>query len=216
MLTILEYVRNLIFPNVCGICEKIYPEHLCKKCEMRLKKIEKVQIDTYHNRNFKKHLHVFPYEGIIQERLLAFKFYEKKYIYHAFTNFMINNKKVCAFLKSYDIIIPVPIHYHRKLVRGFNQSALIAKELAKKITIHYAENVLIKTKNNKPQSTKNKKDRQYNVKDVYQVKNTQKIQNKKIVLLDDIFTTGSTVNECAKMLKQAGAKWVDIMTIAKD
>ena len=216
ILCFINHAINIIFPKVCGICEKIYENDLCKKCEMRLRNISKVKIDNYNNKNFKKHLYIFKYEGIIKERLIKFKFGEKAYIYKAFVNFLIKNKKVCRFLKSYDIIISVPIHYNRKVTRGYNQSALVAKELSKKLTIGYEEKVLFKKVNNKPQSTKNKDDRQKNVIDVYYTKNEQNIYNKKIILLDDIFTTGSTVNECCKILKLAGAKYVDVMTIAKD
>ena len=70
--------------------------------------------------------------------------------------------------------------------------------------------------NNKPQSTKNKEDRIANVIGVYFIKKEDKILNKKVLLLDDIYTTGSTVNECSKILKLAGAKKVDVITIAKD
>ena len=154
---------------------------------------------------------------MIKNRLINFKFHEKIYIYKAFVNFMLKNKKVCNFLKNYDIIIPVPIHYNRKVTRGYNQSALLAKEIAKKITkIEYANNVLLKKINNKPQSTKNKKERNNNVLGVYFVKNESKIWNKKVLLVDDIYTTGSTVNECARMLKIKGAKEVAVFTIAKD
>jgi len=216
VLCFINHAINLIFPNVCGICDKICKEDLCPKCEIQFKNIAKVKIDNYNDKNFKKHLYIFKYEGIIKERLIKFKFKEKAYIYKAFVNFLIKNKKVCRFLKSYDIIISVPIHYNRKVTRGYNQSALVAKELSKKLTIGYEEKVLFKKVNNKPQSTKNKDDRQKNVIDVYYTKNEQNIYNKKIILLDDIFTTGSTVNECCKILKLAGAKYVDVMTIAKD
>jgi len=216
ILWLINYAINLIFPNVCGICEKVCKEDLCKKCQIQLNNIAKVKIDKYNDKNFKKHLYIFKYEGIIKERLIKFKFQEKAYIYKSFVNFLIKNKKVCRFLKSYDIIIPVPIHYNRKVTRGYNQSALIAKELAKKLNIKYEEKVLFKKVNNKPQSTKNKEDRAKNVIDVYYTKNEQNIYNKKIILLDDIYTTGSTVNECSKILKLAGAKYIDIMTIAKD
>ena len=83
-------------------------------------------------------------------------------------------------------------------------------------SIEYVDNVLLKQRNNKPQSTKNKKDRQENVIGAYYIKNEYKIYNKKILLLDDIYTTGSTVNECARMLKEYGASIVDVITIAKD
>jgi len=207
---------NLIYPNVCGICDKICKENLCKKCEIKLNNIEKFKVDTYKEKNFTKHIYLFKYEGIIKENLIKFKFNEKPFIYKSFANFLIKNKKICRFLKSYDIIIPVPIHYNRKVTRGYNQSALIAKELAKNLCINYEKNVLYKKIDNKPQSTKNKEERKANVIGVYHTKNEYKICNKKIILLDDIYTTGSTVNECAKVLKQAGAKRVDVITIAKD
>lgn len=207
---------NLIYPNVCGICDKICKVDLCKKCEIKLNNIAKIKVDDYKDKNFKKHLYLFKYEGIIKERLIKFKFNEKPYIYKAFVNFLIKNKKICRFLKSYDIIIPVPIHYNRKITRGYNQSGLIAKDITKKLNIKYEDKVLLKNVNNKPQSTKNKVNRKENVIGVYYIKNEYRISGKKILLLDDIYTTGSTVNECSKILKQAGAKRIDIITIAKD
>ena len=209
---------HLIYPNVCGICDYIHPESLCKKCEIYLNKIAKITIDNYTNKNFRKHLYLFRYEEKIKERLLAYKFYQKSYIYHAFVIFMIKNKKICQFLKSYDIIIPVPIHYERKLVRGYNQSALLAKGLVKMMggTMQYTDRILCKIKNNKPQSTQNKEERKRNVLGAYYVKKEENIIGKKILIVDDIYTTGSTVEECARVLKKAGAKWVDVLTIAKD
>ena len=216
VLWFINYAINLIFPNVCGICDKICKDDLCTKCEIQLKNIMKNRIDNYNDKKFKKHLYIFKYEGIIKERLIKFKFREKSYIYKAFVNFLIKDEKACRFLKSYDIIIPVPIHYNRKVTRGYNQSALIAKELAKKLDIKYEEKVLLKKVNNSPQSTQNKENRKQNVIGVYYTKNEERIYNKKIILLDDIYTTGSTVNECSKILKLAGAKHVDVITIAKD
>ena len=101
--------------------------------------------------------------------------------------------------------------------RGYNQSALIAKAISKKIPqIDYLEDVLIKKINNKPQSTKNKSERKNNVIGAYYMKNKEKINNKKILLLDDIYTTGNTVNECCKILQSANPKCIDVITIAKD
>ena len=216
IISFINNVLNLIYPNVCGICDKLCKDDLCKKCETNLNKIAKFKVDYYSNKYFKKHFYIFKYQGIIKEKLIDFKFNEKSYVYKAFVNFMLKNKKFYDFLKSYDIIIPVPIHNNRKLKRGYNQSSLIAKELAYYLDILYKDNVLIKKINNKPQSTKNKNDRTQNVIGAYAVKNSEKIINKKILILDDIYTTGSTAGECAKVLKNAGAKWVDVVTIAKD
>ena len=216
VLCFINHAINLVYPNVCGICDRLSREDLCKKCEINLNNMARFKIDKYKNKNFSKHLYIFKYEGIIKERLINYKFNEKSYIYKAFINFIIKNEKICRFLKSYDIIIPVPIHYSRKVTRGYNQSALIAKALATRFNVQYEDKVLFKSVNNKPQSTKNKQERINNVKGVYYTKNKDKILNKKILLVDDIFTTGSTVNECSKTLKIAGALMVDVITIAKD
>jgi len=216
ILWFINYAINLIYPNVCGICEKICKDDLCKKCEIKLNNIMKLKIDIYKNKNFRKHLYLFKYEGIIKEKLIKFKFNEKPYIYKSFVKILIKNKKVCRFLKSYDIIIPVPIHYNRKVIRGYNQSDLISKEIAKSLNIKYEDKVIFKKINNKPQSTKNKEERKVNVIGAYYCKNGHRIYGKKVLILDDIYTTGSTVNECSKVLKLAGAKSVDVITIAKD
>ena len=210
-------VINLIYPNVCGICDRLCDENICKKCELKLSEIAKVKIDRYKNKNFKKHLYIFKYDGIVKERLIKYKFNEKIYIYHAFITFMLKNKKVCGFLQNYDIIIPVPIHNNRKLKRGYNQSELLAKKISVNFkNMQYIKDVLFKKIDNKPQSIKNKVERQQDVIGAYYLKNKDKIKNKKVLLLDDIFTTGSTVNECCKVLKKANPKWLDVLTIAKD
>ena len=134
-----------------------------------------------------------------------------------FAHIILQNKKICVRLKKYDIIIPVPIHKQREKQRGYNQSYLIAKELQKNIKeITINNNAIVKIKNIKPQSELSKLQREKNVKDAYKVKNIEKIIGKKILILDDIFTTGSTVGECSKKLIEAGCKTVDILTIAKD
>ena len=217
LLSFFNHILNLIYPNVCGICNKLCNTDICKKCEIRLKSIAKFKIDYYSNKSFKKHLYIFKYEGIIKEKLINFKFNEKTYIYKSIVNFMIKNKKTCGFFENYDIIIPVPIHKKRKSKRGYNQSALFARMIAKNILkLQFEDNVLIKKVNNKPQSTKNKIAREKNVIGAYLLKNENKITGKKILLLDDIYTTGSTVNECCNVLKKAKPKCVDVITIAKD
>ncbi len=109
----------------------------------------------------------------------------------------------------------MPIHKIRKRQRGYNQSVLIARDLAKNIEGLKYENVLKKTVNNKKQSSLSKKERIENVKNVYEVKSREIILNKRVILFDDIYTTGATVNECKKVLKENGAKDVLILTLAK-
>ena len=129
---------------------------------------------------------------------------------------MLKNKKFFSILKSYDTIIPVPISKKRRKERGYNQSELIAKEMAKNLGIEYNTDCLIKVKNIVEQSKLNKEERQKNIQGVYELHKQNRLQNKKILLIDDIYTTGSTVNECCKILKQASPKQIEVFTLAKD
>ena len=97
ILLFINHVINLIYPNVCGICDKICRNDLCQKCENNLKNIAKFKIDIHKDKNLRKHLYIFKYEGIIKERLISFKFNEKSYIYKSIVKFLIKNKKICRF-----------------------------------------------------------------------------------------------------------------------
>ena len=143
MINLLE----LVYPNVCGFCNKICKNELCNKCKM---KIIQHQIDIVikpENKYFKELISILKYEGIIRDKILQYKFEDKPYIYKTFAKIVLKNKKVCGLLKKYDIIIPVPIHKKRKLQRGYNQTQLIAKEISKNIDIKLCNNVLVKIKN---------------------------------------------------------------------
>ena len=209
---------NLIYPPKCGICGKICKESLCKKCE---KKIESNVIwEIKENQNpyiyFEELISIFKYEGIIRDKIIDYKFNEKSYLYKTFTIFLLKNKKVFEKIQSYDTIIPVPISEKRKKTRGYNQSLLISREISKKTGIKLQEKNLIKIKNTIEQSKLDKEEREKNVQNVYQIKNEEILKNKKILLLDDIYTTGNTVNSCCKILKKAKPKKIGVIVIAKD
>lgn len=215
----MNFFNNILvflYPDVCSICEKTDKNSLCIKCNEKLKNISKYRLILAKDKCFDEQLYVFRYEGIIREKIIQYKFYEKSYMYKTFAKIILNHEKKYRFLLNYDIIIPVPIHYKRKCERGYNQSSLIAKEISKELNIECIENVLYKKINNNRQSTLNQKQRIQNVKNVYGIKNIGKIKNKNIILFDDIYTTGSTLNECAKLLKQNGAKKILVLTLAKD
>lgn len=217
----LEKALNFIFPPSCGICGKIGTSYLCNKCKDKLisSNIYFNQLEDYTHNNDKfidEHFYLFSYSGMIREKILQYKFNDKAYLANTISEFFINNEKLCGFLQKYDIMIAIPISVLRKRERGYNQSELIAKKISKTKCICFDNSILQKVKNNKPQSSLHYEQRLENVKNVYKVQNEQKIQDKSIVLFDDIYTTGATTNECARVLKQAGAKKVGILTVAKD
>lgn len=215
----LNFILNLIYPNVCGFCETINNNHLCNKCELKLEKYTNTNIvdcSKMKDKNFNYQINIFHYEGIIRDKLIQYKFNEKAYLYKTFSKIILNNKKICGFFKKYDIIIPIPIHKKRNLQRGYNQTELIAREIAKNTNLILENKVLFKQKNIKPQSGLTKFQRENNIKNAFIVKNVNRIKNKNIILFDDIYTTGSTVNECCKVLKKCNVNKITVLTIAKD
>ena len=117
--------------------------------------------------------------------------------------------------KKYDYIICVPMYIKKKKKRGYDQAELIAEELSKLCNIPIEKGNLIRTKNTLAQSKVSFEDRAKNVKGVFKVLNPDKIKNKNILLIDDIYTTGNTINYCGKALKQAGANNICYFTLAK-
>lgn len=206
-------ILELIYPKTCGVCEEISKTYLCSKCRFKIKNLLKLNTITYKDKYFNSHTYLFKYEGEIRDKLLKYKFRDYSYLYKFFSEIIINN---CNLKNNYDIILPVPIHKKRKQTRGYNQSELIAKEVAKNVNVEYSKKVLIKAIDTVPQSTLNQHQREKSVLGIYKVINSQIIKDKNILLIDDIYTTGSTLNECSKVLKQNGAKSVDVLTIAKD
>lgn len=214
-----DEIEKIVFPQCCLICGKVVPKIWCKQCKRELyqKAIFRVENKKEKECYFEKQISIFLYEGKIRNLLLDYKFGDKSYLYKIFSEIVIKNEKICGILKKYDIIIPVPIHKKRKKQRGYNQTALMAREIANSIDgLKVEEKAVEKIKHTLPQSTLSKEQRKQNVQGVYKVEKKEKIEQKSIILLDDIYTTGSTVSAIAKMLKENGAKEILVLTIAKD
>ena len=130
-----------------------------------MNQIGKTHIKKYKNKAFNEHYYLFKYKDV-RNYILEYKFNDKAYYYKSFVNILLNNKKICEILKSYDIIIPVPIHNKRKKERGYNQTALIVNDIAKKTTELEYYDAIVKVKNIVPQSTLRKEERKENSKNV--------------------------------------------------
>ena len=214
---IIENVLNFIFPPVCGICGKLAETYLCKECSMELTKVEVNCLEKYNNKFFDSHFWIFKYEDEIRDKIIDYKFNNKSYLYRTFVEIILNNKRACEYMKSFDYIVPVPIHKKRYKVRGYNQCELIAKGIAGEIgDLYFRNDIIKKVKNIVPQSSLNKDERINNVNGAFEILNVYEIKGKKILLLDDVFTTGSTVNECSKLLLDKGCGGIGVFTVAKD
>ncbi len=232
---ILENVLNLFFPIKCGVCGKIGLP-ICNNCEKIIKKYEinlvendyieiensmsskNIIIDQANNYKLKNNskikvqkIFLYKYDDIVRKLLINYKFNDASYLADTFAYLIKNNKKIYDILKTYDIILSVPLHRKREIERGYNQTELIVRKLGLK----YENNCLIKVKNIKPQSQNDVEKRKTEIKDVFKIQRIEKIKNKKVLILDDIYTTGSTANECIKTVSRA-TKNIGFVSIARD
>jgi ComF family protein len=119
-----------------------------------------------------------------------------------------------SIFSNADLLIPIPLHKTKKALRGYNQSEVLANGLATIIPIPIVLESIIRSKHTKSQTYLNKEARKENVKDVFEVIKPLVVQNKKIILLDDVITTGATIEACANELLKAGANEVMLLSLA--
>lgn len=208
----IEKILDIIFPKCCGICKRLYKTWVCPKCYYNLK--EECKYIKINEKDFCIYC-IGKYEKKIRKLILKFKFREEAYLAGTFAEIIGKNEKFVQNLKRYDYIVPVPMYIENKNIRGYNQTELLAKRIKESLGIDYIQDALIKAKQNKKQSSLSEKERAENVKDVYRLQNSEKLKNKKILLLDDIYTTGSTIKACREELVKSEADKIDVLVLAK-
>lgn len=211
------------------LCKKpvrMFKKGKCKRCQP--KKLNGLYFSLpYQNFLVKKLIHQFKYQPYLKElsKNLAsliikhFQLLDNKPNFYRFTphhslNDSMNQKKSTSSGAGF-ILIPIPLEKKRLKQRGFNQAEEIAKELSYFLKIPLITNCLLKIKATLPQVELSEKEREKNIKGVFLVKNIEKIENQKILLIDDVYTTGSTMEEAARVLKEAGAKEVWGVVVAR-
>jgi ComF family protein len=211
-----EFLLDLIFPKFCLGCKK-EGSFLCEDCFSTL------EISTSHQKFKGKNLAdlYFPvnYENFLVKKLIQnFKYpplikeLKKELAFLIISHFLLLDKKPDF---SDFILVPIPLSKKKLKRRGFNQAEEIAKELAEFLKIPLISDCLIKTKETKDQVELSEKERKENVKGAFFIKNKEKIVGKNVLLVDDVFTTGATIEEAARVLKEAGAKKIVGIVIAR-
>jgi ComF family protein len=116
---------------------------------------------------------------------------------------------------DYDVVIPVPLHAARLRWRGFNQAAMIAAAVARRLERPLDVRSLTRPRATSPQTAQDRGERHRNVRDAFAVRRPVRVVNRRVLLIDDVLTTGSTVDECARTLLAAGARRVDVLALAR-
>lgn len=155
---------------------------------------------------------LFKFGAVSKNIIHAFKYYDKTILAKHFADMLC--AKYSQEIYDADVVIPVPMHKIKRLIRMYNQAAVLASAVGAKIKKPIYFDVLQKTKWTKPQTLLSRKTRMTNVNGSIDIRNIHYIKDKNIILIDDVMTTGSTASLCSRLLKRAGAKKVVVLCIA--
>lgn len=219
---------DLVFPCSCVSCGELVPSyrnHLCAGCQSLLEEAHNsCQICSgllYNGRCLicsdrkfypSRNISLFNYCDVSRAAVHSLKFEGIKGVHRVFIPYICG--KIEDFDRKIDIVASVPMNRDKYIKRGYNQSKLLALGVSRKTGIEYA-GILKERKNSIQQRSLNYSERFINVIDRYETVNNDKFRNKVILLIDDVFTTGATVNECSRKLILSGASSVFSITVVR-
>ncbi len=233
-----DILLHIIFPRTCFCCGhdikrknqallcptctknlKVPGELICKRCGLPLKSGGAHCFNCRGSKAAKYKCSFIRSALIFNEpsRALvhAFKYEKFSSIAKFFAPLMYKTYKENPPYFEAEIMVPIPIHKSRLRKRGFNQALLLSKELSKYNNIP-TEDILIRKHKTKSQTKLNKIERKENIKEAFEIKKDYKVKGKAIILIDDVCTTGATLEECARVLKKAGAREVLALTALRE
>ncbi len=214
----LRLVNRLLFSNRCRVCGKVTAVNLdiCENCSVEKFRISEnaIAAKSASNKNYDRITSPFYYTGNIKTCIQNFKYKGFKRAADFLSAEMIKVLERDFADEEVDYITCVPVTRRRRRQRGYNQDELLLKEIAKAFNLKSAPKLLIKTKNTPTQVNLKMNERKSNLKGAFRTNDKFHLENKTILLCDDVKTTGSTLDECSKVLKKAGAKRVICVTCA--
>ncbi|SEP62412.1 comF family protein [Lachnospiraceae bacterium NE2001] len=227
-----EKFLDLLFPPRCALCDDVIPAgggHICSDCRKKLipikeptcykcgKEVNSVETEyckdcEKRKRSYVRGFPVFKYAPPLTDSLMAFKYAGKKE-YAAFFADAIYERFSAEFLRLLpDAIVPVPINKHKLITRGYNQAELIAKLLGKRMNIQVRSDIIDRASDTKAQKELSPEERDRNLRNAFSV--SLQVDIEVVLLVDDIYTTGSTIEACTRALHEAGVKSVYYTSVA--
>jgi competence protein ComFC len=228
----------LFFPSFCELCrallEKPGEKVICRRCREKVRRCSasfcpccgrffESEVEPHFCRTclekepaLSKHRSFARYEGPVKEVILLFKYRGFKVLGHWLGDLLaesLGNEE--DLWEGVDAVVPVPLHPRKEKKRGFNQAQVLAKRLAKHKSLSLLEHRLIKVANIPAQTSLEAEEREKNVRGAFRIKKARDLEKRIVLLVDDVYTTGSTLRECSLVLKKAGATEVRAVTVAQ-
>ena len=231
----IKQLLNFLFPPKCIICDDYGAvTDVCSQCWGKFTFLSKPYCSicsypfAYENDEkaicgycimnkpkYDRAISLLKYDNHSKRLIHKFKYQDQLHILDYFVDLLLNLGK--EVIDQADVIVPVAMHQYKLLKRGYNQAALLAMRIAAKRKILYLPQLLIKKQNSTAQAGLDKMQREKNIKNSFKLnaQYSQQIINKKVLLIDDVMTTGATINECCKMLSAAKPSKIFVLTLAK-
>lgn len=218
-LFVFNFLINLFFPKVCSGCRALLLQNetvLCTKCrhEMPLTQYHldpnNEAVKKFYGKILIEHASALLYfnkKGIVQELIHNLKYKGHEEIGTVLGNWYVEDLRELKLKTPFDIVIPVPLHKRKFKERGYNQITTFGKALSDGLKIDFNDSILFRKKYAKTQSKKNLLGRSENIENMFDVTTTDEYQNKHFLIVDDVLTTGATLEACSRaLLKIPGAK----------
>ena len=229
---------DIVFPPLCHACKEFIPDsgdlHLCSRCRGEVHAVSSplctvcgIPFNTpggidhvcgaclSHPPRFAAARAAVLFDGVARDLIHRFKYDRKVHLARPLS--LLTQEPLTSFASSLgvDLLIPVPLHRRRLRERGFNQAVLLGRPLSKTWGIPLVVDNLKRIRWTEPQVTLSASEREANVRGAFALADPAAVHGRKVILLDDVFTTGSTVAECSRVLRQAGAEGVYVITVAR-
>lgn len=229
-----DWVSGWIYPRRCPVCRQIVVPRsalvhsecrkklceihppACMKCGCQMESLEQEYCARCekHPKSYDRGYAVWEYNAEIRRSLADFKYYSRKEFADFYTAEAVRLYGERVLREAPDVFVPVPVHPSRRRQRGFNQAELLAKKIGEKLKIPVDGKCLIRVKKTVPLKELGAKARAVALKDAFWVRGNVKLPYRHVMLVDDIYTTGGTINECTKALRMAGVERVTFLCMA--
>ena len=224
-----EWCLDALYPQKCPFCGKIEKQRICSECRKKIRPVQEPRCTkcgkpirdtqkeycydcTVIRHEFTEGRSIWIHKEPVSLAIYALKYQNRRIYAKAFGEEMGEQYGWYLREKKVNLIVPIPLHRKKLRARGYNQAQLLAEALGRVTEIPVEEDVLVRIKNTKPLKQLNDKERRRNIRGAFSVK--KNVWAKTIVLIDDIYTTGSTLDEAARVLLKAGAEKVYFLTIS--
>jgi ComF family protein len=223
----------LLYPPRCAICDLLDTSYLCPGCRSQIEAIDGpicgrcgVPLDEPgicgycrdHPRSFRTARSAGRFSGVLRELIHRFKYTPAKPLADPLADILLGCLLRWRAIgpEHFDMIVPVPIHPLRLRARDYNQSAELARGLGSRIGMPVYCRALRKIRETRPQTTLSARERKTNLRGAFAVVRREGFEGARVLLIDDVMTTGATADECSRTLVEAGAKEVRVLTLARE